>query len=200
MFTLRTLITALEEADKIRFEGLSYHDDKPVYTGDLWRIWPSPDGLESEKQHRLYSLMEDAGMHLHFEDETITDEEGKVHLSQPGYYGDLLTWTILEPGVVWSRSMAEDTPEDYLDALLAEGYGRADKWGIDFAPFGFVKFDYQAESGWYAGQTDTPEKVAAMIHEQFPGADIVFAIDGAGQFDVHFSAWYRPAKKEEEEG
>lgn len=200
MYTLRSLLTAFESAGKLQFEGDSYRDGKPVYTGDLWRLWPDPSGLESTKQNRLHSLMEAAGMHLHFYDETITDEEGKVHRLQPSYYGDVLTWTILSDCNVWSRSMAEESPEEYLDALMESGWKNADKWEIDFAPFGFIRFDYQAEAGWYHGQTDTPESVAAMVHEKFPGADVVFAIDSTGQFDTHFSAWYRPAEKEDEEG
>ena len=57
MFTLNKLLIALEDAAKITFEGEHFETGESVFTGDLWRIWPSPDGLESVKQERLRAAL-----------------------------------------------------------------------------------------------------------------------------------------------
>jgi hypothetical protein len=201
MFTLNRLLSIFEENNKLTYEGTHYESGEHVWTGDLWRLWPAPEGetLETKNQRRLSELMECKGMQLRFYDETISDSEGLVHETQPSYYGRTPTFNILNCEV-WSRREAEANPERYLEDLLSCDHNVADSWEIDFAQFGFVKFDYQAESGFHHGQTDTPESVKKLIQEKFPDCEeFVFSIDSVGQFDVHFTAWYRLPEKEETE-
>jgi hypothetical protein len=85
MFTLNRLLSIFEENNKLTYEGTHYESGEHVWTGDLWRLWPAPEGetLEKEKWNRLHSIMEKKGMQLRFYDETISDSEGLVHESQP---------------------------------------------------------------------------------------------------------------------
>ena len=199
MLTLNRLLEAFIENNKLTFEGNHYDSGEPVYTGDLWHLWPAPAGetLEKERWNRLYSIMEKKGMQLRFYDETISDDNGKVHEIHPGYHGQVKTFKIMDDSSIWSQDEAQENPESYLEALL-QCDEAVDSWEIDFAPFGFVKFDYQAESGFHHGQTDTPESVKKMVQEKFPDCEeFVFSIEGVGQFDVHFSVWYRLPEKDE---
>ena len=134
-------------------------------------------------------------MQLRFEDETITDDDGKVHELNPGYYGQVATFKVLD-GSVWSKANALESTSDYVDELLKMPLtGRADRWlsAEQFEEQGFKRFDYDAESGFHPGQTDTPESVIAKFEEATPGAyEYLFQIDDVGQFDCGFHLWYRP--------
>jgi len=198
MFTLNTLLTAFEENGKLCYEGEHYESGELVWTGDLWRLWPTTDEsrCESVKQNRLHALMEKKGWQLRFYDEIITDMDGKAHESQPSSYSWTPTWRILESCEVWSKQNALDDIEKYVEVLMNEDVkNRYDRWDIDFSEHGFTRFDYAAESGFHHGQTDTPESVKEMIEKEHGAdCDIVFSIDSTGQFDVHFSAWYRKSE------
>lgn len=199
MFTLKTLLNAFTESEKLKFEGVHYERETKVYSGDLWRLWPHPSGLESEKQNRLSALMDKRGMELRFFDEIITDDNGKVHELNPGYHGQIATYRILD-GSVWSQDEAIDYAAAYVEALLEEEYNnRSDRWLTDeqLTGLGFIKFEYNAEGGFHPGQTDTPDSTAAMVEAAIPGAtDFIFQITDVGQFDCAWVVWYRLEESE----
>lgn len=60
---------------------------------------------------------------------------------------------------------------------------------------GFVKWEPDNEqsyaNGWYPGQTDDPKQILEQILDRHSDAEVVFLIDGVGQFDCHFSAYVR---------
>ena len=201
MFTVNSLISHFVDAGKLWFAGKHYRDGDTVYTGDLWRLWPSPDGLESKNKARLESLAERKGIQLRFEDEIITDEQGRAHEQNPGYHGQIATYRVIESSV-WAQDEAEENPDAYLDALLEQRHERAsDRWLTEeqLTERGFIRFDYDAESGFHRGQTDTPESVIDRLKLNRPTAkDFLFIIDDVGQFDCHFHLWYRLPEEEEE--
>lgn len=59
----------------------------------------------------------------------------------------------------------------------------------------FVKWEpgneHDYANGWYEGQDDDPRKILEGILDRHPSAEVVFVIDGVGQFDCHFSAYVR---------
>jgi hypothetical protein len=203
MFTLNSLLNALCESDKISFQGVHYQSGETVYAGDLWRIWPDPKGLESKRQDRLRDAMESKGMQLRFDDEVITDDNGKVHELQPGYHGQIATYKVFGDGTIWSQDEARDNADTYIEGLLNEEVA-SDRWLSDeqLIERGFIKFDYEAESGLHSGQTDTPQSVAARLKAVQPQAiDLIYQITDVGQFDAHYVVWYRlPEQEEGEEG
>lgn len=199
MFTLNKLLIALEDAAKITFEGEHFETGESVFTGDLWRIWSSPDGLESVKQERLRAAMEKRNMQLRFYDETVTDDAGKVHERIPGYHGEVATYRIIGENV-WNLEEGQENPSAYIDALLGEEFSnRSDRWLSDdtLTGLGFHRFDYEAESGFHRGQTDTPESVVEKLKSEVPGAtDFIFQITDVGQFDCAWIVWYRKEDSE----
>lgn len=194
MLTLNSILHHFIESDKLTFEGSHYDSGAKVYTGDLWRLWPHPSGLESEKQNRLRDLMEKRNMQLRFYDETVTDDNGKVHEKIPGYHGQIATYRIFDCAV-WSQDEAIDNAAAYVEALLEEDFNnRSDRWLTEeqLTELGFIKFDYEAESGFHPGQDDTPESMVEKVKEEFPTAtDFIFHITEVGQFDCAWNVWYR---------
>jgi hypothetical protein len=201
MFTVNSLLSHFVDAGKLWFAGDHYRDGDAVYTGDLWRLWPSPDGLESKNRNRFESLAERKGIQLRFEDEIITDEQGRAHEINPGYHGQIATYRVIESSV-WAQDEAQENPDSYLDALLEQDGHASDRWLTEeqLTERGFIRFDYDAESGFHRGQTDTPESVIDRLKLNRPTAkDFLFIIDDVGQFDCHFHLWYRLPEEEEEE-
>lgn len=203
MFSLNSLISAFEEAGKLTFQGTHYDSGDTVYSGDLWRLWPDPRGLENKNQNRLRDLMEKKNMQLRFDDEIITDDNGKVHELIPGYHGQVATYKVIDC-TVWAQDEAQNNPDAYLDALLEQDAlsARSDRWLTDeqLEERGFIRFSYDAESGFHHGQTDTPDSVIERLKSDRPTAtDFIFQIDSVGQFDCHWHVWYRLPEEEGEE-
>ena len=199
MLTLNMLLEKLENAAKLEFAGDHFETGEGVYTGDLWRLWPSPSGLESEKQERLRALMEKRNMQLRFYDETVTDDTGRVHERIPGYHGQVATWRHIGDSI-WNQEEGQENPAAYIEALLAEEFSnRSDRWLSDetLTELGFHKFDYAAESGFHRGQDDTPDSVVELLKREVPTAtDFIFQITDVGQFDCGWSVWYRKEDSE----
>ncbi len=176
------MITLNSYLNRFQFEGIHYVEGTPVYTGNLNNL---PDGHAS----RLDDLCQQANIQLRYYDETITDDNGKVHEIYPEYHGQAPTYCWLADGI-----MAQDEVKEFIDDYaehLTDNPHSADQWSTDFTSLGFKKFDYEAESGFHYGQNDTPKKLAELIQSKHDGAEIIFSINSTGQFDIHFSAWYR---------
>lgn len=197
MFTFHLLANALIEAGRLEFAGTHYRDEVPVYSGNLWRLFPGD--TNHKKKNRFEALAEKAGAQVRFDDEIVTDDNGKVHERIPGYHGQIATWQLIDDSI-WSQDEAVTHTGAYLEALLdLPANQRATRWLTpeQLEEQGFIRFDYDAESGFHPGQTDRPETVIAKLQEEHPGDwETVFMIDDVGQFDCHFSIWYR-AKEED---
>ena len=53
---------------------------------------------------------------------------------------------------------------------------------------GYAQIDWQFENGLCGGQDASPEVILNTLHEAGI-RDVVFSIDGVGQFDTYFSVW-----------
>jgi hypothetical protein len=66
---------------------------------------------------------------------------------------------------------------------------------------GFVKWEpddpHTYASGWYPGQTDDPQAIYDEIKREHPESQVVFFLDSTGQFDMHFSAYFRTTPEED---
>jgi len=142
---------------------------------------------------------------IDWEDESTTCCECYCHIhTSPGYYGDPgnFIWTgfgaVCKPCVI-------DNVESYLeeftfwsDSTMYQ-YKAIPSWLVEhleannFVPFYSINSDCKDayESGLHAGQTDTPEKVAKLVTSELGPVEMLFCIDSAGQFDVHFSAYIK---------
>jgi hypothetical protein len=176
--------------------GPSYEDESvTVYSGDLWHLAKrfSGESTDVKTLNRLYEIMERIGVELRFYDETVTDEQGRVHNTKPTCWH----WTptfIVGDGWIMAQDEVEDDLESYAD-LLVNNDDCADQWDVDFGKLGFRKVgDY--ESGFYPGQTDTPENARKALESKHGPLDIIWCIDSTGQFDMNFSAWIKPEGKE----
>lgn len=186
MFTIKSLIHALSDADTIRFQGKHYETNETVYTADLWDLKDS---------NRLTDLASKKGIQIRFEDEIITDDNGNVHELNPGYHGQIATYQIIRDSI-WSQDEALESSESYIEALLElEPEERATRWlnEAQLTELGFARFDYDAETGFHAGQTDTPQGVLDRFRAANPDTEYetVFRIDDVGQFDARYSLWFR---------
>lgn len=124
-----------------------------------------------------------------FSDEYIScDGCGKIICTTPGYYGDLPDYFIDDNGVSCGECV-RDNPARYLEYL--DNNPKAGNTILDeqiLIDNGYTRFnDESYESGLYQYQTDDPKKIYKELKSKYN--HIIFSIDNAGQFDVHFSAW-----------
>lgn len=187
MYTVKRLIDEFEKAGKLSFAGIHYDNEKPVYIGDLWRLFS-----DDKRLRRFEECCESKDIELRFEDEIITCGNGKAHERMPGFIGATLTWQMIECEI-WSMDEAESNQSMYIEHLLSQNDPAIPNgWNIDLVTQGFTRFDYDAESGFHYGQTDSPDKLREMIFAQHgDDCEIVFRIDDIGQFDIRFCAFYR---------
>lgn len=192
MLTPNMLLERGLESGDVMFSGSLYGDESTaVYALTTTR-------LERRAVALVESWLESRGDVLTYDDEVITDEAGRAHWTQPRFYGDMLTFRVLDCWIV-AADEAESDPESYLEYLI-DDESQADTFGLDLDSLGFIRAN-GGESGWYDGQTDTPESLLSDLERRlgsratWGGAyQYVFQIDRVGQFDTHFSLWYRPIK------
>lgn len=188
MLTVSRILESFDWSDI----GPSYEDESiMVYSGDLWALAEKYSGkrLDGQTIDRIQSIMESRGIELSFHDETVTDEQGRVHNTSPNGWGWIPTYVVGD-GWILAQDEAESDPEEYAE-LLTDSDTMADQWGVDFSSLGFRKYESQYESGLHPGQTDTPDKARQSIESELGPVEIIWAIDGTGQFDMKFSAWIR---------
>lgn len=193
MLTFNAILNGFDEWCDI---GPSYDDESiMVYSGDLWKLAKtfSGNGTDTKTLNRLADIAEHYGVELRFYDETITDEQGRVHNTNPTSWGWIPTYKVFDCEV-WAQDEAQENLELYA-SMLVDDDNNADQWDIDFSSLGFIRYDEQGESGWHHGQNDTPESMRQAIEAKHGPCEIIWAIDDTGQFDVRFGAWFR---KEEE--
>lgn len=163
-----------------------------VVLGDYWVR--KPDGSlsgYSDKYPRLWAALEEAGVHFEWYDEWLIDpEHDKAYRTQPDSYGWQPSWLYANGYVL--------TPDDTLEEWVAEVINDHEKalygnvWSSDdLIQAGFTQYSDYFESGWHPGQNDNPKDVFDRIRVEHPDADIVFRIDGVGQFDARWEAYYR---------
>jgi len=142
---------------------------------------------------------------LDWEDESDCCCECFAHIhTMPTYHGWAPDYINTENGAVCKNCIL-DNAEDYLEDFTFWSdslpvYPRAIPAWLkeklqenDFVPFHSIDSECKDmfENGLHYGQTDTPEKVAALITEELGPREILFCIDSSGQFDINFSAYIK---------
>lgn len=194
MLTINNILNDAIAAGDIRESGPLYGDsDTLVYALTTTKT-------DQRATRLLENWLESRGHVLTYDDEIITDEQGRAHWQQPRYYGDMLTFRVFDCWII-AKDEAFADPESYME-LLINDESQADTFGLDLDSLGFIKFDV-GESGWHAGQTDTPEKMLLKLDQKLgpretweSAYEFIFQIDSVGQFDMRFSLWYRPIKSD----
>ena len=140
-----------------------------------------------------------------WEDESTTCWNCYQHIhTSPSYYGDSMRYINTDEGAL-CKTCALENPEWIFDEFTFDSayppvYPRAiPEWlKCKLEEHGYVPFQSVDsackdifESGFHAGQTDTPEKVCKLVTELLGPRDMLFCIDSSGQFDVHFSAYIK---------
>ena len=87
MLTFNKILDTFQDWQDV---GLSYEDsDVMIYSGDLWALAKmfSGESTDTKTLNRITDIAEHYGVELWFYDETLTDEQGRVHDTQPSHYG-----------------------------------------------------------------------------------------------------------------
>lgn len=146
---------------------------------------------------RVWNQLEEQGVELVWHDEWIVTYDGSSRAYRTT--ADSYSW---QSSILWTDGDFL-TPEDGIDAWLEEVANDPRRalpshvWSADqLAAAGFVQWEpddpHTYESGWHPGQTDDPEEITRAIRGQLgDDVEIVFYLDGVGQFDVRFSAYTR---------
>lgn len=184
---------------------------EPGYSLDTDRLTPlvvlgnywcrCHEGTDRDDPHPLHDklemhypgvteLLEEQGVQFEWEDEWITvADEDAVYRVEPDSYAWLPSAVLNDEWCDWMTPKTDDA--DWIE-WASNNHERAlfshvlDK---DLDDHGFTKWDGYA-SGWY-GREDKPADAVAKIRKWHPDAEIVFLIDGTGQFQTNFSAWWR---------
>ena len=142
---------------------------------------------------------------LDWEDESDYCSNCYQHIhTTPSYYGDDMRHVYTDKGAL-CKTCALENPEWIFDEFTFDSahppiYHKAiPAWlqckleDHDYIPFQSVDSACKDvfESGLHADQTDTPEKVCKLVTELLGPRDMLFCIDSAGQFDVHFSVYIK---------
>ena len=198
MLTFNKLMQWAMDEGFIYSYGPSYDDPETmVYSGDLWNLCKaiSGDRLDSPTMPRLDDIAEYHNAELRFDDETLTDEQGRIHNTNPTHYGWIPTYKVFDCQI-WAQDEVDTGTLWEFAQNLIDDESNADQWYIDFTPLGFKRWSEQGESGFHHRQNDTPENMRKDIESKHGECEIIFAIDDTGQFDTRFSAWYRPNEEE----
>jgi hypothetical protein len=143
----------------------------------------------------LIPALERRGYAIEWEDEWIeNDDTGKAYRSSPDSYSWTPYYIMTDDGDVIGGDEIEENIDGardwYVNEYLLNNPARANLFSIDLTELGFTKVEREFASGWHPGQDDDPRKTFETLGSGVD-CDIVFSIDGQGQFDTHWSAWTR---------
>lgn len=159
--------------------------------------------LELDKDTKDYEVERALDVSFVFSDEytTCSDCDAIIRTSpdsyhwQPDYYigdGFIVCNNCFVNNADYKTDYLQDkinNPKTAVNGLLGEQ---------DLEDLGFIKLNKDSyENGLYEGQTDDPQSIFENIKDKYE--EIVFLIDGVGQFDLHFSVWGSGEHKNEEE-
>jgi len=193
-------------AQRIRYASESYYADdyaEPGYSlkegqqGILFGNWNDEYGEnKTDTMRRLCSILERMGFELEWEDEwTCCSGCNKAMRTSPDCYQWLKCWVEYN-GDCLCPECFKDIEEDYVEEELVDNPRLAvlPQQKIDLAKYGFIKQEDEFENGFHHGQDDDPKEIFERIKEEHKDTDVVFEVDGKGQFDISFSVWLRPTK------
>jgi hypothetical protein len=166
---------------------------KGVLTAN-WNKFPRPDdhGFNWTRQGKKFGhILEAMGYNLEWSDQTSRCDHCNGCITDgPDYYGDSAHYAFLvECNVLCEHCIRANFAEEYLEGL--ENNPRIGMFinGIDPAEYGYEELESNFQNGFHPGQTDDPKKIFARLKGKY--SRLLFVIDELGQFDVHFSVWFK---------
>jgi hypothetical protein len=151
---------------------------------------------------RLFAAMGEQGIQFEWYDEWYIDHDNdKAYRTQADSY--MWQSSILFNG--YDYLTPDDDIHEWVEAVVND-YHRclpSHVWSDEqLGALGFTEYQCGYENGWYPGQTDDPKEISEIIVNEFAeqdkSVDILYKLQGVGQFDIHFCVFVREAKDEEE--
>ena len=165
---------------------------------------------------RLFEALERIGVNGEWLDEyDRCDDCQRLIRTSPDCYAWVPQYVIFdERGVYGDYSAGDmvcaDCLRDNAESVIADQYAnnphRAITWlsAADLTELGWrdaMPDSYDAETGLYPGQNDTPDAVVERFRASLDGdrapLDYVFLITDKGQFDIHYRLFVRESESEE---
>lgn len=173
--------------------GADYQDGSALH--DIARHYP-----------KSFELLEERGVVFEWYDEWTVDhgrhvgEYPNIVVTSKAYRttGDSYSW---QPSAIITDDGELLTPDDDIETWISYVVNDPHRaipsdvyTGDDLLAAGFTKHNGTFEHGWHPGQDANPEEITERVHAMHGEGtvlDVVFVIDGTGQFDMAFSAYYR---------
>ena len=177
-------------------------DNTPMVV--LGSYWCRCDKFGDDRMHDIarhyphaFERLEENGVVFEWYDEWMVDyHTSKAYRTQSDSYH----W---KPSVILTEDGEWLTPDDELETWIDWCANDSTRClpsnlydGSDLESVGFERWEGTFESGWHPHQTDDPATIESAIraaHEDTE-LDIVFVLDNVGQFDMRFSAYFRPTE------
>ena len=169
----------------------------------LGSYWCRCDKFGDDRLHDIarhyphaFERLEANGVELEWLDEWMVDyESDKAYRTEPDSY----SW---KPSVVLSDDGEWLTPDDDIETWIGYVANEPTRClpdniysASDLEEVGFDRWNGTFESGWHPGQTADPTAISDEIRAAHDSdLDIVFVLDNVGQFDIAFSAYFRPVE------
>lgn len=146
--------------------------------------------------------LESAGFSLEWSDEWIIDwENNKAYRTAPDSHGWIQQWRMTDDGELLTP---DDSIEEWIDNLSMSDYAHQPHALPDYfteaelIEAGFIRYNGNFESGWHAGQTDDPVKIARLIFDTVPDVEkVIFRIAENSQFYTVWQAYYLQSAADE---
>jgi hypothetical protein len=170
------------------------------HDGDQKVVLFLSDWKAFENHPRLEAAAEEVAS-LEWYDEWVIDHENdKCYRSSPDSYSWTASYIWAEDGILTPDDDIE-TITEYLQNSPGQAMVSTLKSVADLTEAGWTKVpddDSYYENGWHPGQTDDPKEITAEVRRQFPDSthDVLFYINGVGQFDTRFTCYTRPIREE----
>lgn len=152
-----------------------------------WNVFPS----------WIDDVLERAGYAIEWIDEWMVCECGKAFRTSPNSYSWTMQGAWIDECTLLCAECIRQDPAEYLESLEDETDKAVTIDDIDPGDYGYVRYNDDAyENGWHSGQNDNPRSIYKEMIDK--GYDhILFTIDGVGQFDTIFTAWYKPREEDD---
>lgn len=195
-------IQQFDENAEIYYESIN--DDTPLIVAN----WST---VERELPN-IIDWLEYHGICTRYSDEILScDYCGRVINTTPQYHGNLPEYMIRDGEIMCSECwLKAPETEQYINNMLEQRVVLP--WQLEtFRNLGFrcLEEEYACRmyaTGYYPGQTDTPERALAELQEIFPDTvcdmpgdelEYIFVIHNTGQFDVHWGIYFRVTTNED---
>jgi hypothetical protein len=135
-------------------------------------------------------LLEKAGYAIEWSDEwAFCDDCGKAVRTSPNSYGWQQSYSLVDDYSIVCVECLD--PVVHLESLEDKPTSCNTIDRINPADHGYIKYNGRFESGFHPGQDDDPKKTYQLMRD-LGLSHILFNLDTAQQFDIYWSAWYKP--------